>query len=108
MVHLPRTNAMAYDLSDTPLPPKYSAEIKLNAQKIEDLQCLSQSIVGEPYENCWKEFFSRQAKLDNFEETDSESDEPIEKDSEINDSDSDVNYDMDRIYTLDEKVRRKK
>ena len=107
MVHLPRTNAMAYDLSDTPLPPKYSAEIKLNAQKIEDLQCLSQSIVGEPYENWWKEFFSRQAKLDNFEENNAESDEPIEKDSEINDSDSDVNYDMDRIYTLDEKVRRK-
>ena len=50
MVHLPRTNAWAYDLSDTPLPLKYSSEIKLNAQKIEDLQCLSQSIIGEPYE----------------------------------------------------------
>ena len=54
----------------------------------------------------WNNFFSRQDDLDNYEENVVESEEPIEKNSEINNSDSDTDYERDRILELDEKVHR--
>ena len=108
-VHLPKKEKMDYDLSTIILPLKYSTEIKLNSQKIEDLKCLSQHIFGAPFKRWWSDFFSRQDELDNNdnnEENVVESEEPIEKNSEINNSDSDTDYERDRILELDEKVHR--
>ena len=96
-------------MSKSILPLKYSTEIKLNSQKIEDLKCLSQHIFGAPFKRWWSDFFSRQDELDNNdnnEENVVESEEPIEKNSEINNSDSDTDYERDRILELDEKVHR--